>query len=92
MPAVKDKPADNGYFRISAAAQAAGVSKQTIEYYIMIGLLKPIRMPNRHGRFFNQKLVRRIKLIRRLNRLGYTLREIRRTYMRRLDRQAPGGK
>ncbi|HUT56752.1 MAG TPA: MerR family transcriptional regulator [Phycisphaerae bacterium] len=92
MPTVKKKPADNHYFRISAAAEAAGVSKQTVEYYIMIGLLEPIRLPNRHGRFFNEKLVRRIKLIRRLNRLGYTLREIRRTYMRRLDRQAPGGK
>jgi DNA-binding transcriptional MerR regulator len=69
--------------RISAAARSAGVSRQTVEYYMMIGLIAPLRVPGRHGRFFDERLVRRIRLIRRLNRSGYTLREIRRTYLRR---------
>lgn len=68
--------------RISAAAQAAGVSKQTVEYYIMIGLIQPIRLPGEHGRRFDNALVRRIQLIRKLNRTGYTLRDIRETYFR----------
>ena len=68
--------------RISAAAQAAGVSRQTVEYYIMLGLLAPIHLPGRWGRFFDPSLVRRIRLIRRLNRSGYTLGEIGRTYLR----------
>ena len=83
MPAVKDKPADNSYFRISAAAQAAGVSKQTIEYYIMIGLIRPIRRPGKRGRYFDAELIRRIKIIRRLNETGLPLRDIRETYLRR---------
>ena len=79
---VKKKTAGNEPLRISGAAQAAGVSRQTVEYYIMIGLLTPVRVPGQSGRFFDQALVRRIRLIRRLNRSGYTLREIGQTYLR----------
>ena len=67
--------------RISQAAQAAGVSKQTLEYYVMIGLVKPLRSQGRSGRFFDAALVSRVRLIRRLNESGYTLRAIRETYL-----------
>jgi len=69
--------------RISDAADAAGVSRQSVEYYVMLGLIRPIRRSGRRGRYFDDKLVRRIQLIRRLNRSGYTLRDIRETYLRR---------
>ena len=68
--------------RISAAAHAAGVSKQTVEYYIMIGLITPVRLPDRKGRFFDSALIKRIKLIRQLNESGYTLRDIREVYLK----------
>ena len=45
--------ADAALMRLASAARAAGVSKQTIEYYIMLGLLKPIRRDDRRGRFFD---------------------------------------
>ena len=67
--------------RISAAAQQAGVSKQTIEYYIFLGLIKPCRLPGKKGRFFDDALIRRIMLIRKLNKTGYTLRDIREIYL-----------
>ncbi len=70
--------------RISAAAQAAGVSSQTIEYYIMIGLVEPIRHKGRSGRFFDEKIIRRIKLIHELNETGYTLQNIRDIYLKNL--------
>jgi len=69
--------------RISAAARAADVSRQTIEYYVMLGLVCPIRLPGRYGRYFDDALVRRIRLIRQLNESGYTLRDIRETYLER---------
>ena len=69
--------------RISAAARAAGVSNQTIEYYIMIGLITPLRQGSERGRFFDDGLVKRIKLIRKLNDSGYTLRDIREIYLKR---------
>ena len=68
--------------RISAAAQSAGVSKQTVEYYIMLGLISPVRPTGKKGRYFDEALVKRIRLIRRLNESGYTLRGIRETYLR----------
>ena len=67
--------------RISEAAGAAGVSAQTIEYYIMLGLIEPLRRPGKRGRAFDAGHVRRVRLIRQLNASGYTLRAIRETYL-----------
>jgi len=83
----KRKSPDSSLMRISQAAAAAGVSKQTIEYYIMLGLVRPIQRPGRRGRYFDVELVRRIRLIRGLNESGYTLRAIRETYLHRLEGQ-----
>lgn len=69
--------------RISQAALQAGVSRQTIEYYIMIGLIAPVRPGGKAGRYFDDKLIQRIRLIRQLNESGYPLREIRLTYLQR---------
>ena len=75
------KGSDEKLMRISAAARAAGVSTQTIDYYIMLGLIEPLRKANRSARYFDDALVRRIRLIRHLNQSGYTLRDIRDTYL-----------
>ena len=77
------KPSDKPLMRISGAARAAGVSTNTVEYYILLGLITPIRQPGRAGRFFNESLVRRIRLVRRMNECGYSLRAIRETYLQR---------
>ena len=85
MPSpAKKNPAqpDKALMRISKAAEAAGVSRQTVEYYIMLGLIEPIREAGSRSRFFDEHLVRRIRLIRRLNDSGYTLRSIRQTYLK----------
>ena len=79
MPA--EKPSPESLVRISAAASAADVSKHTIEYYLMLGLIEPVRIEGRHGRFFDDELIKRIRLIRELNKSGYTLRDIRETYL-----------
>ena len=83
MPSpAKDNP-DKPVMRISKAAEAAGVSRQTVEYYIMLGLIEPIRREGSRSRSFDEKIVRRIRLIHRLNESGYTLRSIRQTYLKR---------
>jgi MerR family copper efflux transcriptional regulator len=69
--------------RLGQAARSAGVSTQTLEYYIMLGLVTPINdPPGSRRRFFDPNLVKRIRLIRELNDTGYTLREIRTTWLR----------
>jgi len=78
----KSATRDNPPVQISAAARAAGVSKQTIEYYILLGLIDPLRRGEHRRRYFDDGLIRRIRLIRQLNESGYTLRSIRETYLR----------
>ena len=77
----KKKKQNDSYMRISGAAGAADVTVQTVEYYIMLGMVCPLRRPGNRGRFFDRALVRRIRLIHRLNESGYTLRAIRETYL-----------
>ncbi len=69
--------------RIGQAAKAADVPTQTVEYYILLGLIEPITPPGTRRRLFNDNLVKRIRLIHELNDSGYTLREIRQTWLRR---------
>ena len=79
----KKKKQNDSSMRISDAARAAGVTNQTVEYYIMLGMVCPLRRPGNRGRFFDRALVKRIRLIRRLNQSGYTLGAIRETYLAR---------
>jgi len=80
MESDRPKPAGK-HMRISQAARAAGVSTQTVEYYILLGLLRPLRPGNQRGRFFTAAHIRRIRLIRQLNRSGYTLGAIREIHL-----------
>jgi DNA-binding transcriptional MerR regulator len=83
MTTERNKHADRELMRISQVARAAGVSAQTVEYYIMLGLIEPLRPPDRGGRFFDDQHVKRIRLIRKLNDSGYTLKDIREIHLRR---------
>ena len=69
--------------RISQAAETAGVSKQTLQYYLMVGLVEPARRSESGQQFFDEKTVERIKLIKNLNDSGYPLREIRDIFLKR---------
>lgn len=78
----KSRKTPQKLMRIGDASVAAGVSRQTIEYYIMLGLVSPIRRKDSRNRYFDAKHIRRIRLIRELNQSGYTLRDIRETYLK----------
>ncbi len=82
MSSKRDASKPSETMRISEVARAAGVSTQTVEYYILLGLVEPLRRAGRRGRYFTREHVRRIRLIRQLNASGYTLRAIRETYLR----------
>jgi DNA-binding transcriptional MerR regulator len=66
---------------IGQAAEKAGVSRQSLQYYLMVGLLEPTEVASAGRRFFDQKAVERIRLIKRLNKSGYPLRAIRELFM-----------
>jgi len=66
---------------IGTAAKKAGVSRQTLQYYIMVGLIEPIEVTSSGRRQFDERSVERIKLIKKLNDSGYPLRAIRELFL-----------
>ncbi|RMH17435.1 MAG: heavy metal-responsive transcriptional regulator [Gemmatimonadetes bacterium] len=61
---------------IGKLARAAGVSVETLRYYERRGLLPaPERTPAGY-RVYDEEAVRRVRFIRRAQRLGFTLHEI----------------
>lgn len=67
--------------QIGKAAQKAGVSRQSLQYYLMLGLLEPTHTSDTGRRLFDEKAVEKIKLIKNLNKSGYPLRAIRDLFM-----------
>ena len=66
---------------IGDAAKKAGVSRQSLQYYLMVGLLQPTEVSPTGRRQFDQRAIERIRLIKRLNGSGYPLRAIRELFM-----------
>ena len=71
----------NKLMSIGAAAEHAGISRQSLQYYLMVGLLEATEVAPSGRRMFDSKAVDRIKLIRKLNKSGYPLRAIRELFL-----------
>jgi len=67
--------------QIGITAKHAGISRQTLQYYLMLGLLEPTETTASGRRMFDEKAVERIRLIRKLNESGYPLRAIRELFV-----------
>jgi DNA-binding transcriptional MerR regulator len=77
------------------AAKQAGISRQSLQYYIMLGLLEATKITKTGRRLFDQKGIERVKLVRKLNKSGYPLRAIRELFLEgraRLGEGAASGK
>lgn len=68
---------------IGKAAQEAGVSRQSVQYYLMVGLLKATQTLPNGRRLFDRSAIERIRLIKSLNETGYPLRAIRELFLGR---------
>ncbi|MFH1614425.1 MAG: MerR family transcriptional regulator [Planctomycetota bacterium] len=66
---------------IGKAAKEAGISRQSLQYYIMLGLIEASEVTVTNRRLFDVKAVERIRLIKRLNQSGYPLRAIRELFL-----------
>ena len=66
---------------IGAAAKKAGISRQSLQYYLMVGLIEPTKITSTRRRLFNEKTVTRIKIIKKMNESGYPLRAIRELFI-----------
>ena len=70
---------------VDQAAKKAGISRQSLQYYLMVGLLEPAEITPSGRRLFDEKQIERIKLIKKLNESGYPLRAIRELFLRGRD-------
>ena len=66
---------------IGAAAKKAGVSRQSLQYYLMVGLLDATEVTSTGRRLFHAKAVERIRLIKKISDSGYPLRAIRELFL-----------
>jgi len=66
---------------LRVAAKKAGISRQSLQYYLMVGLLEPTEVTPTGRRLFDEKSIERIKLIKKLNDSGYPLRAIRELFI-----------
>ena len=69
--------------RLGQAAAVAGVSKQSLQYYLMVGLVDPTSRTESGQQIFDDKAIRRIQLVKQRNASGYPLRDIREIFLRR---------
>ncbi|WP_285742606.1 MerR family transcriptional regulator [Lentzea sp. NBRC 105346] len=62
--------------RISDLARAAGVGISTVRFYERRGLVTPTARTHSGYRHYDDEALRRLKFIRRAQRLGFTLAEV----------------
>lgn len=77
---------DEKLLPISKAAQEAGVSRQTLQYYIMVGLIEPTQRSTGGRGLFDHACIERVRMISKLNQSGYPLREIRDIFLKKGQR------
>ena len=66
---------------VGQAAKKAGISTQSLQYYLMVGLIEPNEVTETGRRLFDNASVCRIKLIKKVNESGYPLRAIRELFL-----------
>ncbi|MFA5865952.1 MAG: MerR family transcriptional regulator [Phycisphaerae bacterium] len=67
--------------RLADLAAGSGLSRQTVQYYLLLGLITEANRTAGGQRLFDKDSVRRVKLIHKLNLSGYTLRDIREMFL-----------
>ena len=73
---------DQGLMKIGDVARRSGLSRQMISSYCMYGLIREAARTPKGHRLFDEKVLRRLRLIRGLVEHGYTLRDIREIFIR----------
>ncbi|HPZ06805.1 MAG TPA: MerR family transcriptional regulator [Candidatus Eremiobacteraeota bacterium] len=64
-------------YLISNLASKTGLSKDTLNYYLNIGLIKETsRIPDLKYRLFNDSVVDRLMQIQELRKKGYSIKKI----------------
>lgn len=66
---------------VGEAAKKAGISRQTLQYYLMMGVIKATQVSPSGRRLFDEAAITDIRLVKELNDSGYPLRAIRELFV-----------
>jgi MerR family transcriptional regulator, mercuric resistance operon regulatory protein len=72
---------DPNMMSVGQAAKKAGVSRQSLQYYLMMGVVQATEVTASGRRLFDDDSIKRIKLVKQLNDSGYPLRDIRELFV-----------
>lgn len=70
---------------VSQVAKHGGINLQTVRYYERQGLVAPTSRTEAGYRIFSSEAVRRIRFIKRAQKLGFSLKEIKELLSLRID-------
>jgi DNA-binding transcriptional MerR regulator len=70
-------PPDKKLFSVGEVVKLAGISRQVLHNYTVLGLLRPAERTATNRRYYDESTFRRIELIRRQLKSGYTLQSLR---------------
>jgi len=70
-------PPDKALYSVGEVVKLAGISRQVLHNYTVLGLLKPAERTPTNRRYYDDSALRRIGLIRRQLKSGYTLQSLR---------------
>jgi len=77
-----DAPAGH-LMRLTELAEHCRVSPQTVQYYLLLGLIRETKKSTGGHRLFDENVAKRVKLIHRINQTGYPLREIGKVFLKK---------
>ena len=82
-----EKKTSRRLLKTSEAAKAGGVSRQTLQYYLMVGLVEATERTPAGHQLFDEEAIKRVRLIKQISDSGYPLREIREIFLQREKEQ-----
>ncbi len=71
------RPPEKKLFSAGEVVKLAGISRQVLHNYTVLGLLRPAERTATNRRYYDESTFRRIELIRRQLKSGYTLQSLR---------------
>jgi len=69
-------------YKTGEVASYAGVTRHVIHMYLTLGLLEPVEQTPAGHNLFDESVFRRLDLIKRLKKKGYTLRDIKEIFFK----------
>jgi DNA-binding transcriptional MerR regulator len=76
------KTPDEQLYKTGEFLRESGISRQTLYTYLTMGLIEEAKRTRTGRHLFDDKALKRVKIIQRLNSTGYPLRAIKEIYFK----------